>query len=196
MSLYFESIRVVNGRVMNLAAHQRRVNRCVHRFHRTIELKLRRPIETLDLPKKGVYKLRIQYNPVELRFTNIQCKEYQEKPIHQLALVHDNDIDYQHKSEERSALDGAFAQRMGADDILIVRDGMLTDTWYCNIALYDGEKWWTPKFPLLKGTMRDKLIQKGIIEEKNILFDTMNQYKKIRLFNAMIPWNRKKDIIL
>ena len=37
------------------------------------------------------------------------------------------------------------------DEILITRNGLLTDTSIANIALFNGKEWHTPKHPLLKG---------------------------------------------
>lgn len=194
MSLFFESIRLVNGRPMNLYEHQQRINQCIRSTRKTPTLDIKKHIQSLDLPESGVYKLRIQYNASIQEITQTTCTIYHEKEIHQLALIHDHQIDYPYKSENRQMLDRAFAQRGEADDIIIVRDGLLTDTWYCNIALFDGQSWWTPQFPLLKGTMRAKLLKRQIIQERNIPFDSLEEYRKIRLFNAMIPWSRKKDI--
>ena len=51
-----------------------------------------------------------------------------------------------------------------------VKNGRLTDTSYSNIALFDGNRWVTPAHPLLKGTMRQSLIDKGLLKEKGIKY--------------------------
>ena len=65
---------------------------------------------------------------------------------------------------------------------------MLTDTSIANIALYKEGKWFTPKYPLLKGTRRAGLLAEGIIEEDIVMADSLHKYEKIRLFNAMISF--------
>ena len=55
-----------------------------------------------------------------------------------------DDIDYRYKQADRRVLDEAFALRDTADDVLIVRHGLLTDTSIANIALWDGCEWHTP----------------------------------------------------
>ena len=38
-------------------------------------------------------------------------------------------------------------QQGDCDEILIIRDNHLTDTSYTNVALYDGQQWFTPLYP-------------------------------------------------
>ena len=102
--------------------------------------------------------------------------------------AHVDDIDYACKSTDRSALNRLFARRGAYDDILIVRRHLLTDTSIANIALFDGSHWHTPQHPLLKGTKRAELLDKGILTEKDIRMEELPAYSTIRLFNAMIDW--------
>lgn len=196
MSLFFESIRVVNGRIMNLSGHQERVNRSLKSYNSKNVLSLEKSIDRSIIPSQGVYKLRIQFDALKSIVTEVKCLPYREKSINSLSLVHVRSIDYKHKSEDRTLLDLAYAQRGKSDDVIIVNNGKLTDTWYCNIALFDGKKWFTPKSCLLPGTMRKRLIERDILEEREIQFTDLQVYEKVRLFNAMIPWSRKKDILI
>lgn len=45
-----------------------------------------------------------------------------------------------------------------------------------------------PAKPLLEGTQRDFLINKGIVIPKDIIVEEVFCYKKIALFNALIPF--------
>ena len=54
------------------------------------------------------------------------------------------------------------------DEVIIEKNGYLTDTTIANIAFFDGKQWFTPEKPLLKGTMRAKLIEEGFLQTKNI----------------------------
>lgn len=92
--------------------------------------------------------------------------------------------------EELNAL---YAQKGMADDILIVRNGYLTDTSIANVALYDGDTWFTPAHPLLRGTKRSEFLDRQLIVEKDIPQICLKDYSHIMLFNAMIDW---KHIIL
>ena len=103
-------------------------------------------------------------------------------------IEHDDEIDYSLKSVDRSSLDRLFGCRGQADEILIVKNGLLTDTSIANIALWDGYRWSTPRIPLLAGTNRQYLLDNGIIHEADIRADDLGNYSKIRLFNAMIEF--------
>ena len=73
--------------------------------------------------------------------------------------------------------------------MLIVRRGLLTDSSFCNIALLreDG-RWITPERPLLAGTMRDRLLESGVLRPGTIPADELHAYRRIALFNAMNGW--------
>jgi 4-amino-4-deoxychorismate lyase len=67
-----------------------------------------------------------------------------------LQLVTDNEIEYTHKTTDRNALNRLFEQRKKADDIIIVKNGQLTDSLFANLVFesHTGELF-TPKNPLL-----------------------------------------------
>ena len=96
--------------------------------------------------------------------------------------------DYTYKSCDRSALNALFGQRAGADDVLIVRRGLITDTSIANIALWNGSRWETPEAPLLEGTMRAYLLDEGLITPCAIRPQDLPRYTRVRLFNAMISF--------
>ena len=76
--------------------------------------------------------------------------------------------------------------RDGSDEVIIVRNGLLTDTSYTNIALFDGCEWLTPKLPLLAGTQRASLIDRQRLREADIRADDLWSFDYIALFNAMM----------
>lgn len=112
--------------------------------------------------------------------------EYHIKPIRSLRLVTHDTIDYSHKSTDRSELNELYQQRGDAEDILIVKNGLITDTWYANVALLKRGQWYTPASPLLKGTKRAQLIHDGKLVEADITPDKLNDYSQISIINAMI----------
>ncbi len=78
-----------------------------------------------------------------------------------------------------------MAQKENCDDILIVKNGIITDTSFSNIAFFDGKQWKTPKSPLLKGTCRERLLCEQKIFEKDINLNDLSNYKCYKLINAM-----------
>ena len=185
MCQYIETIRVVDGCICNLAYHEERLNRT-----RKEMLGLTEPLRIADLLKAvslpmECSKLRFVYDKEGIH--DITCTPYIRKEINSLRLVYDNNISYPYKSTDRSALNELKKQQGDCDEILIVRDNHLTDTSYTNIALYDGEQWFTPSTPLLCGTMRQRLLDCGLIQEREIMVSDIPDYQYISLFNAMIP---------
>jgi len=110
---------------------------------------------------------------------------YQRKPIKSLRLVKVPELDYRYKYADRNRLTEQYKQRGAADDIWIVMDGKLTDSYFANVCLWDGMQWSTPKSYLLNGVMRQSLIASGELHEKNIAVDDLPNYQKIGLINAM-----------
>lgn len=184
MCRYIETIRIEKGRLRNIAYHDRRMNevlREVWGVDRSVSL------ETyIDAsPYEERTRCRVTYGrDVE----SVEFFPYQIRPVHSLQLVRGGQIEYRRKRADRSELNALFACRGEADDVLIVRGGLLTDTSIANIALGDGTGWYTPASPLLEGTQRDCLLDAGMIRPLDIHADDLSRFQKIRLFNAMIDF--------
>lgn len=184
MCRFIETIRIECGRLYHIEAHQQRMDRTRNHFFAGSK-----PIDLKQLLLPDNYhqrtRCRVEYDAEVL---NITYTPYTIRPVKSLRCIEANDLIYDFKKTDRSAINHLFDQKQGADDVLIVRDNLLTDTSICNIALWDGNRWITPATPLLQGTMREKLLQEGIIHSKDIKVDNLKEYLKIRLFNAMIDF--------
>ena len=185
MCQYIESLRVVDGHICNLAYHQQRMNKTrLEVFGQPTPLLLNDVFKGIKAPS-GLAKLRFVYD--EAGIHDISCTPYTRKNIHSLRLVTANDIDYRYKSVDRSALNQLKEKQGECDEILIIRNNHITDTSYTNVALYDGKQWFTPSTPLLCGTMRQRLLDCGLLQEREIMVSDIPNYQYISLFNAMIP---------
>ena len=146
-----------------MSYHNERLNNTLHHFWPDcagIELG-----EYLKLtPEMNGMKCRVIYDGSGIK--EISYEAYQMRPVHSLQLVYSDDIDYTYKSLDREYLNQLYALRETADDILIVKNELVTDTSIANIALYNGSEWHTPKSPLLKGTQRAFLLDQQIIKEE------------------------------
>lgn len=140
---------------------------------------------------KGLVKCRIIYSD---QIEKIEFTPYQIPNIHSLKIIVDNQIDYQYKYYDRSRLEQLLSTKGKYDDILIVKNGLITDTFYTNVLFYDGNVWVTPSQPLLKGTQRESLLQKEIIKTAEIRVADLEKFQKARLINAMIRFEDKLDI--
>jgi len=136
-------------------------------------------------PAKGKFKLRLEYDH-QLR--SIEFQEYHRREIRSLKLVGIQQFAMEYKSSERTRINQAFAQRGSCDDVLLVRDGLLTDTSYANIALYDGRKWISPRVPLLYGTRRAYLLDHQLMVTDDIRVDDLSRFQLLRMFNALIDF--------
>lgn len=179
---FIETIRIERREVVNMAFHNGRFNKT-----RRDIFKCHLPVNLADYIAPGQDYIRTRCR-IEYReeVEKVEYLPYTIRPVNSLKLVTANGLDYTYKSSDRQNLNELFRQRGEADDILIVRDGFLTDTSIANIALWDGCRWETPAIPLLEGTMRASLVGKGIIVPAAIRPQDLSRYSLIRLFNAMI----------
>lgn len=132
---------------------------------------------------KGLVKCRVHYNG---QVEHIDYAMYVRRKVNRLRLVDAGGIEYNHKFTDRSAFDRLLAQKGDADDILIVRDGLVTDASYANLIFFDGAHWVTPRHPLLQGTCRQRLLDEGSIIEEDILISELGRFKGFKLINAML----------
>lgn len=193
MCQLLETIRIENFTAGNLKFHQQRMNYAARKLWDSEAPDIAKYIEYQTLPGPGVYKCSIFYenNLIGATFT-----PYMVRPVQSLKLIQADSLDYDIKYADRSAIDALFAQRGDADDVLFLRNGLISDTSYANVALLKGNQWYTPAKPLLNGTMRQYLIKTGILKPADIATEELNQYSKIRLINAMMPWGKGPEFNL
>jgi len=179
-TLLLETIKIEDGEVSNLSYHQARCDESRKAlFASTDRLDLSSLIQA---PPKGLYRCRILYDE---KIYSIEYIPYSPKEIHTLKIV-SSDLEYDHKYANRDALNKLLQTYTNADDILIEKEGYLTDTTIANIAFYDGKQWVTPEKPLLKGTMRAKLLDVGFLHTRKIKKEDLKNYTQVALMNAMI----------
>lgn len=180
LPLLLETIKIEEGKIHNLPYHQARCDRSRQElFGCTERLDLS---SLIDAPETGLYRCRIRY---ERSLHSIEYIPYTPKEITSLRIV-TAEIDYSFKYADRSALDALLASNKDVDEVIIEKEGYLTDTTIANIAFYDGSQWFTPERPLLKGTMRAKLIDEGFLKTKQIKREDLEKFTQVALMNAMI----------
>ncbi|MEM1214417.1 MAG: aminotransferase class IV [Bacteroidota bacterium] len=189
---FIESIALDNGQMQLLSFHQKRVNRARRQLLGIKQqLNLRTYLDQQVLPATGYHKVRIVYGK---DVTHFSCQPYTQKVRKSLRIVPVDAFDYRHKYLDRKALDTAFTYRDGCDGILMSRQSFLMDTYYGNIALYDGRKWWTPAHPLLKGVRRAALIQAKQLHPTVLRVPDLQHFRELRIINALIPLEESPSI--
>jgi 4-amino-4-deoxychorismate lyase len=186
MCRLIETIKIFKREVFNIDYHNQRLNNSRKiLFGCKDEIELINYIHIPDALNDGLYKCRIVYGKYIESFEFIY---YPQKHLKTLKLVQCDQISYDHKFQDRRQIDELYQQRGSCDDVLIIKNGRLTDTSFCNIALFDGTSWYTPDTPLLRGTKREKLLDEGRIKQKSIKGRDLKKYKKLCVFNAMIEF--------
>lgn len=178
---FIESLKLVGERFSNIELHQQRIDLTskVFSINSKIELK---DISIPNFNDDLVRKCRIIYSKDDF---SVSFSEYKQRKIENLKVVFDDTIDYSYKFENRDRLNSLFEDRGGCSDIIIVKNGCLTDTSFSNIVLFDGYIYFTPSSFLLNGTMRQKLLRDKIIFEKEIKLEDIHSFKKLYLINAL-----------
>lgn len=177
---YLETIRILDGVAQHLEYHQERLDKALEakNIHTLSEL--------IKAPTLELLRCRIVYDRKSI---SIEYLPYVKRDIRSLKLLHNDAISYDKKYENREELLALFALKEQCDDILIVKNTLITDTSIANIALFDGVRWYTPRTPLLKGTTRARLLSEGKITEADIAVEELSSFKKIALMNAMINFD-------
>lgn len=182
MSRFLETIKLLDGEFYNLEYHQQRLsNTCSH--FKLVNFNLHLFLKDQTIPRKGLYKCRIVYGADDAKFEFIP---YHAKSVKLLKLVESDSIDYQFKWEDRTEINQLFNQRGNADDVIITKNGLVTDSSYANLLFWDGKNWFTPEQPLLKGTQREFLIKSELIKQSTISIPDLRKFEKVKLINSML----------
>lgn len=184
MSPLVESLKLKDGVLYNLEYHQERLNYSLNElFPHSNAIDLAREIVIPEECHKGIFKVRVSYGPT---VDKVEIEPYAFRMIQNLKVVHHNSIDYHLKYSERRILQELFTERGEDDDIIIIKNGSVTDSFAANLLFFDGKTWFTSTTPLLKGTKRQLLLDKGLILEKEIREQDIPDYRQVGLVNAMI----------
>ena len=177
MTKYIETIKVVDGQIQNLEYHRARM-------HRTVGCDFDIAREVPEEFRLGVVKYRIVYNANEV--IEVAYSHYVTPVIETLKVVECEGVEYSLKYDDRTVINDLMARRGDCDDIIIVRDGFVTDTSFCNIVLCNSSGFFTPDTPLLEGTKRAQLIAQNRLNVVPIKVGDIQNFDKIILVNAMM----------
>lgn len=185
---FVETIKILHGKTQSVAYHQARMERTLCHFFPSLCDASMPSLEDNVVPLKdmNLYKARVVYG--ERGIETVEYSPYTMRSINSLQVVADDAIDYSYKSIDRTGLNALYAKKDNCDDIIIVKHGLVTDTSFTNLAIYDGHRWATPRQPLLMGTKRTFLLERSVIHETDITLQDLKQAQKISLFNAMIEF--------
>lgn len=192
MSPFIETIKLLDGEAINLCFHQARFERTRRDIfgcnsHPLLKEKISPPLNL----SSGIFKCRVLYDREKLE---VEYHTHIKPEISSLKLITSNDIEYAYKSSDRSGLTELYRQKGDFDDILIIKNGRITDSYYANVVFWDGSQWFTPENPLLQGCMRASLIKSGSIKTEDIRVKDLSKFLSLRLINALNDLNDAPDI--
>jgi 4-amino-4-deoxychorismate lyase len=177
--IFFETIKCDDFEIYNLLYHKKRVAKTIG-FNLNLE-------EYIYPSNEQLTKCKLIYDKNGI--INIEYSPYTKRVIKTFQLVFDDTITYNTKKLHRENIDNLYKGKGLNDEIIIVKNGNITDTSIANIAIFYQDKWLTPKNPLLFGTTRERYIENGFLFEANITIDMLYKATKIGLLNAMIDFD-------
>ncbi len=193
--MLLETICFLDGQAQHLQWHQVRLDEA-----RWALWHIRTPLSLADALtppaefQHGKVKCRVLY---DYRIHRVEWMPYIPARTHTLQLVEGSHLRYPFKYADRSEIRRMMALRGEADDILIVQDGLITDTSYCNVVCFDGQRYFTPAQPLLPGTSRARLLHEQRLDPADIRPQDLHYFQHIFLINAMLDlgecigiWNK------
>lgn len=188
----FETIKVQDRHLQNIGHHNDRFNRTrKNLFGIQKNIRLEDIIEIPDHLDDRAYKCKVIYS---IEIQRIEFELYKPKTIKSLKIIEVRDFDYNYKYYDRSGIEELFKLRVNCDDILIIKNGFVTDTSYANIVFWDGNKWVTPSTPLLPGTQRNRLISEQKIFERAIKASDVLSFEKAKIINALNGLDQSSEI--
>ncbi|MDR1656288.1 MAG: hypothetical protein LBT47_01870 [Deltaproteobacteria bacterium] len=179
--LFLESIKAQNGQYHLLEFHQKRVDQVLKTFFpRRLGLDLQK-ILPAPLPE-GLFKVRLVYGE---KLFEVESAPYQIVRFQKAALVQADQLDYAFKYLNRQPISNLRSLFKGGE-IIIVKNGLLTDSSIANLVLENEQGLFTPQTPLLAGVKREYLLAKKIITAIPIKPAELTKFYKIRFINAML----------
>ncbi|MFV0366212.1 MAG: aminotransferase class IV family protein [Mangrovibacterium sp.] len=183
MCLLLETIRFENGEFVNLNYHQARFAAARKKFYPqspVIQLgeQLRVPVNLGN----GLYRCRVLYGET---IQQVAFIPQQQRSFRSLQVLQTN-LDYPHKFADRTKLNELLAQRGNADEVLLVKAGLVTDCSIGNLVFQQSGKLYTPKETLLAGTQRQRLLDEGLLIERSIPLSALHRYEAVGIINALI----------
>jgi len=194
MCLFIETICYEKGCFQRIELHNERFNQTRQQFFGLqtpfqLELLLSVPPDLKD----ETVKCTITY---EVDIISIDYTLYQIRLVNSLQMVVDDTIDYAFKYADRTKLNSLFDLRGQSDDILIIKNGFVTDTFYANIVFKKDDKWYSPSNPLLKGTRIDRYIREGLVTPALLRPSDLPIFSEARIVNAMISIENSPVILI
>ncbi len=185
----FETICWKDGMLVNPDLHLERIHRAQKDYLKMTTLM--KESVFLDITLSAAERSIFAESILKIRFFygfeagTAETAVYERRKLSSLKAVRSDSIEYSFKFADRRSVDSLFRQRGTADDIIIIKNGFITDSSFGNLLFENEDGLFTPDTPLLKGTMREYLLRTGMIAEESITLNDLHRYSTVHNINAM-----------
>lgn len=194
MFSFLETICISNGKAQHMDFHQMRVNETFDTFFPEWEpFDLAEEVEKVDLPKEGIYRLRLTYTEDP---QTVEVIPYEAKNVQKMKLIDSGEIDYGFKWADREFFKTILEAHPDADEVIFHKDGIIQDCTIANLAFLKDGIWYTPEAPMHWGTTRARLLVEDEVEETDILVSKLDQYERICLINVFRPLSIENSVAI
>ena len=185
MCQFLETIKVKNKQPANLDWHQLRVNQTFKDHYPNIEvLNLIQVTKSIVVPDDSTYKLRIIYSQKDFQ---IELAKYLPKKIEKIGVVKiADDFNYHYKFAERNYFNQLLSRYSEFDDLLLIKNGLITDSTYANLIFKNNNGLFTPTSPLLAGTARARMLASSIIKAQEISLSDLRNFSSFFLILSIL----------
>lgn len=180
---FIETIRLQEGLLHHLEFHQARVNRTL--AHHALP-----PLSLMELLKSiapqyptGLYKCRVLYGQEP---PQVEISPYQPLLRQEVRVIEADSIEYPYKYADRTQIN-ELLHRSSAQDVIIIKNGYVTDSAIANLVFESPQGLFTPRLPLLEGVQRAVLLQQQRIIPIDIKYQDLTQFHSVHFINAMVP---------
>ena len=184
MYQFIETISYENGSFQRIELHNRRCNQTRnHFFGKQLDLYLELYLSVPAHLINETVKCTVTYS---IDILKIEYVLYEIRPVRSLRMITDNSVDYAFKYSDRSKLNSLYSKRGQCDDILIIKNGLMTDTLYANTIYYKDNIWYSQHDPLLLGTRLQSYLLEGRVTPALLRPSDLPLFSEVRIINAMI----------
>ncbi len=164
---FIETIRVVDGSFRLLPLHAARMRATCREAYGCEAPAL--GLSPADIPAvcvcRGAVKCRVRYGR---EIGGVEFERYEPRRVRTLRAVSADGHGLSSETCRPCCARCRARSERDADEVVIVRGGLVADTSFSNLLFRTADRLLTPRRPLLKGVVRRWLLDRGIAEEADI----------------------------
>lgn len=191
--MLFETLAINNGRILNLDYHNRRFKQGQLFLHcQSMIDDIADIICVPDEFNNKFIRCRVTYDKYNIK---VEYFDYTPKTIQSFKIIECDEIDYAYKYDDRNLLNQLLSQKGDCDEVIIIKNSLVTDCSIGNLLFLKDNHWYTPDTPLLQGTQRAYLLETQKIHLANIDRNHIWQYEKVMMINALNAFDENRAIL-